>query len=146
MRQCVSSPTMVSPLILSTKCTAQNMLSSRSSFVSCYLQHVTRGLKGRPLLPIVGSCHLSALLSTSTTARSDGKARRIALSLAGGAVVTSLGGLVYLSNHVGGSEGLLRTANFYSLAIPKYIEYRMHMMMNSPDEVWCVILAKFGSS
>ena len=81
-----------------------------------------------------------------TTARSDGKARRIALSLAGGAVVTSLGGLVYLSNHVGGSEGLLRTANFYSLAIPKYIEYRMHMMMNSPDEVWCVILAKFGSS
>jgi aarF domain-containing kinase len=26
--------------------------------------------------------------------------------------------------------------NFYSLAIPKYVEYRMHMIMDSPDEVW----------
>jgi len=41
-----------------------------------------------------------------------------------------------LNDHVGGREGLVRTVSFYSLAIPKYIEYRMHMLMNSPDDVW----------
>lgn len=41
-----------------------------------------------------------------------------------------------MNNHVGGSDGLARTVSFYSLAIPKYIQYRAHMIMQSPDEVW----------
>lgn len=49
---------------------------------------------------------------------------------------TTVGGLLYLNEHVGGREGLVRTVSFYSLAIPKYIEYRMHMLINSPDDVW----------
>mmetsp|Transcript_31701 Transcript_31701/g.94856 ORF Transcript_31701/g.94856 Transcript_31701/m.94856 type:complete len:198 (-) Transcript_31701:1392-1985(-) len=54
----------------------------------------------------------------------------------GGLAVTILGGLKFVHDHVGGTEGLARTMSFYSLAIPKYIEYRMHMMKDSSDEVW----------
>jgi len=54
----------------------------------------------------------------------------------GGIVLLSLGSVAYVNDHVGGSDGLLRTISFYSLAIPKYVEYRLHMMMDSPDEVW----------
>ena len=58
------------------------------------------------------------------------------MGIAGGTIVTSMGALAYLNSHVGGGDGLLRTVSFYSLAIPKYIEYRLHMMIDSPDEVW----------
>ena len=58
------------------------------------------------------------------------------LGIVGGAIAAAIGGGVYVHEHVGGSEGLLRTVSFYSLAIPKYIEYRMHMIMESPDQVW----------
>ena len=54
----------------------------------------------------------------------------------GGLAVTFVGGLKYVHNHVGGMEGLARTVSFYSLAIPKYLEYRMHMLMESPQETW----------
>ena len=54
----------------------------------------------------------------------------------GGLAVTVLGGVKYVHDHVGGTEGLARTMSFYSTAIPKYIEYRMHMILESPDEVW----------
>jgi aarF domain-containing kinase len=62
--------------------------------------------------------------------------QRFALGIAGGVVVASLGSVAYLNEYLGGSEGLLRTVSFYSLAIPKYITYRYHMIMNSPDDVW----------
>eukprot|EP00978_Attheya_sp_CCMP212_P006211 scaffold14035_cov55-Attheya_sp.AAC.2 len=54
----------------------------------------------------------------------------------GGLAVTVAGGIKYVHDHVGGTEGLVRTASFYSMAIPKYIIYRMHMIRESPDEVW----------
>ena len=41
-----------------------------------------------------------------------------------------------MHDHVGGTEGLARTMSFYSIAIPKYLEYRLHMFKESPDEVW----------
>jgi aarF domain-containing kinase len=41
-----------------------------------------------------------------------------------------------MHDEVGGMEGLKRTINFYSLAIPKYIEYRTHMLLGSSDEKW----------
>jgi len=56
--------------------------------------------------------------------------------IGGTTAIASIGGVAYLNDHLGGSEGLLRTASFYSLAIPKYIQYRYHMMVDSPDEVW----------
>lgn len=41
-----------------------------------------------------------------------------------------------MHDEVGGMEALKRTINFYSLAIPKYIEYRTHMLLRSSDEKW----------
>ena len=58
------------------------------------------------------------------------------MGIVGGGTVLTLGTIAYINDHVGGSEGLQRTINFYSLAIPKYIEYRYHMIRQSPDEVW----------
>ena len=46
------------------------------------------------------------------------------------------GTYAYLHSHLGGSESLARTASFYSLAIPSYLHYRYHMLMDSTDEVW----------
>jgi aarF domain-containing kinase len=69
--------------------------------------------------------------------------RRIALVVVGGggaavvvATTAAWWGASRLNEYLGGGDGLLRTLNFYSLAIPKYAEYRMHMIMDSPDEVW----------
>jgi aarF domain-containing kinase len=76
-------------------------------------------------------------LTTSAAAGGGGafKPRNVALGLASGTI--SAAAITYLlSNHVGGSDGLARTASFYSLAIPKYIQYRLHMLLQSPDEVW----------
>ena len=64
------------------------------------------------------------------------KPRNIALGLATGTILTTAAGITYLNNQVGGSDGLIRTVSFYSLAIPKYIQYRAHMLLESPDEVW----------
>lgn len=80
-------------------------------------------LRGRPL-------------SAIPNAADGNPRRRLALVIAGGIVVSSMGGVAYLNDYLGGGDGLLRTVNFYSLAIPKYIEYRIHMIMNSPDNVW----------
>jgi aarF domain-containing kinase len=87
-------------------------------------------------------CNHHGLSSNSTTSvaatynNGNGSPNnRRSLALVG--IVASIGGgACYLNEHLGGSEGLLRTASFYSLAIPKYVQYRYHMMMDSPDEVW----------
>jgi len=44
--------------------------------------------------------------------------------------------LYHVQDQVGGTEGLYRTLSFYSLAIPKYIQYRYHQYMDSSDEIW----------
>jgi hypothetical protein len=54
----------------------------------------------------------------------------------GGLFITVAGSIKYVHDHVGGTEGLVRTISFYSLAIPKYIQFRYHQWVGSPDEVW----------
>lgn len=56
--------------------------------------------------------------------------------IVGGLFITTAGGIKWFHDHVGGTEGLVRSASFYSYAIPKYIQYRYHMYMQSPDDVW----------
>jgi aarF domain-containing kinase len=58
------------------------------------------------------------------------------LSILGGLVVTTAGGVKYYLDHFGGTEGLQRSLSFYSFAIPKYLEYRYHLWRQSPDEEW----------
>ena len=41
-----------------------------------------------------------------------------------------------MHDHLEGSEGLIRSLSFYRFAIPKYLEYRWHMIRKSPNEVW----------
>lgn len=72
---------------------------------------------------------LSSSTSSSTTTN-------ITYGILGGLCITIVGGIKYINDHVGGSEGLKRTASFYSLAIPAYIQYRTHVILQSPDEIW----------
>ena len=95
-------------------------------------------------------CHLETNATTiplrfmSTSKSSPGKSYKDGSKLVssvwwpilGGLVITTAGGVKYFHDHFGGSEGLIRTVSFYSLAIPKYIQYRYHMYMQSPDHVW----------
>ncbi|KAG7346989.1 hypothetical protein IV203_006058 [Nitzschia inconspicua] len=54
----------------------------------------------------------------------------------GGFFITVAGGIKYVHDHVGGTEGLMRSISFYKYAIPKYLEYRWHMYNQSPDHIW----------
>lgn len=109
-------------------------LRSGLSSSSCRQQLASRFIRGRYLSTTIPPSQNAA---AGAGAAADGNKRRLALGIAGGAVITSVGALTYyLNDHVGGGDGLVRTAKFYSLAIPKYIEYRLHMMMDSPDDVW----------
>jgi ABC1 atypical kinase-like domain len=58
------------------------------------------------------------------------------IPILGGFLVATAGGMKYIHDHVGGTEGMQRSISFYSLAIPKYLEYRWHMWRKSPDHVW----------
>jgi len=88
----------------------------------------------------VSICHRAlkqrCLFSASSSTGGSKKFGNLALGLASGTFLTTAGAITYMNNHVGGSEGLVRTISFYSLAIPKYIQYRAHMILESPDEVW----------
>lgn len=66
----------------------------------------------------------------------DDKTLSIWYPVLGGLVITIAGGAKYWHDHVGGFEGIQRSATFYSYAIPKYILYRYHVWKQSPDEVW----------
>jgi aarF domain-containing kinase len=50
--------------------------------------------------------------------------------------ITVGGGIKYTHDHFGGLVGLKRAASFYSLAIPKYLEYRYHMYADSEEHKW----------
>ena len=56
--------------------------------------------------------------------------------IVGGFLITIGGGIKWWHDHVGGTEGLKRSADFYSYAIPRYGLYRYHVWRKSPDEVW----------
>jgi aarF domain-containing kinase len=57
-------------------------------------------------------------------------------SVIGGFVITVAGAVRKLHDEVGSTEGLKRAISFYSLAIPKYVEYQWHLWRKSSDEVW----------
>lgn len=72
----------------------------------------------------------------SKTTPQFGNVELIVLSVMGGLVMTTLGGIKYFHDYLGSTEGLWRSVSFYSFAIPKYLEYRYHMWKQSPDEEW----------
>ena len=91
----------------------------------------------------ISSLHARVLSTTASSSSgkqggADGSERIFSplVYVAGGLAVTVAGGIKYVHDHVGGTEGLARTMSFYSIAIPKYLEYRLHMFKESPDEVW----------
>ena len=61
--------------------------------------------------------YLSSATTTNNVTTSSSRSRDVAFGIAGGFVITTVGGIAYINNHVGGSDGLLRTVSFYSLAI-----------------------------
>ena len=61
---------------------------------------------------------------------------KYSLMATGGAITVGAVIVKLMHDEVGGTDGLKRTASFYSLAIPAYIEYRTHMMLNSSEETW----------
>ena len=87
------------------------------------------------------SSSASSLLSTTAThikntSNTDKTTNNIKYSILGGLVITLSGGIKYINDHVGGTEGLERTVSFYSLAVPAYVKYRYHVTLQSPDEIW----------
>ena len=87
-------------------------------------------------------CSFSAGARNTTTRigknESDGMRPMLKYSLlaAGGVVATGAAAVKTMHDEVGGADGLKRTASFYSLAIPSYIEYRTHMFLKSSDETF----------
>ena len=79
--------------------------------------------------------HLSVATATSANNESS-KLKDAAYSIIGAFAITILGGVTYIHQNVGGTQGLQRTISFYSLAIPKYLLYRAHMILQSDDATW----------
>ena len=117
------------PLFIITMSSA--VLSTRASLRSRCIH--------TPVSRFVSNSRALAAASSSTGSGSSSRDERLFSPLvyvAGGLAVTVAGGIKYIHDHVGGTEGLARTMSFYSIAIPKYLEYRLHMFRESPDEVW----------
>lgn len=76
------------------------------------------------------------LISSSAATRAADKPISPWYPVVGGFAITVAGGLKFMHDHLDGSEGLIRSFVFYRFAIPKYLEYRYHMFMKSPDEIW----------
>ena len=79
---------------------------------------------------------LSSAPSKATPTSDKSFLESVWVPIVGGFVIATVGGIRYVHDHVGGTEGLVRSASFYSLAIPKYVEYRWHQWRQSPDHVW----------
>ena len=59
------------------------------------------------------------------------------LAMIGVSIAAVTSSVIYMThNYFEGMEGIQRAASFYSLAIPKYIIYRYHQIVQSPDHVW----------
>jgi hypothetical protein len=91
-------------------------------------------------LPLRITSRRTGFASSSTTVSTQPPLKSKTISLwypvVGGLVITVAGGLKYFHDHFGGTEGLWRSASFYSYAIPKYVQYRWHTFKGSPDHVW----------
>ena len=109
------------------------MITLHSSLLSsvCRRQLALRAqnLTTRDAPSILGHRNLSG--ASAGAGGNTNKGSRVALTIVGGTILSTTAAIAYVNNHVGGGDGLLRTVSFYSLAIPKYIEYRFHMIMES---------------
>jgi aarF domain-containing kinase len=88
-------------------------------------------------------CFAQSYMSTSSTAHTTttllafGSNRNALITSAALFAALSAGLSFALTHHYfDGLEGIQRAVSFYSLAIPKYIVYRYHQYMESPDHVW----------
>lgn len=75
-------------------------------------------------------------ISSTTIPHSIKKLRWRTLLAGAGVATTTVFVVKYFHDHFGGTEGLGRALSFYSLAVPKYLEYRWHQMFTSDDAVW----------
>lgn len=62
--------------------------------------------------------------------------RTAAYCVFGGFVGSTVLAVNYVRDQVGDTEGLMRTLNFYSLAIPTYARYRLLQIRKAPYEEW----------
>jgi aarF domain-containing kinase len=87
--------------------------------------HSTSGSSSNESVTLNTSQRFSSFLSTKSL---------VIMGASIGAVAASV---IYMTHdYFEGSEGIQRAASFYSLAIPKYIIYRYHQLVQSPDHVW----------
>lgn len=109
----------------------------------CHFAPLTRQVfsLSTPAVLLLKNCRSLSIAATPSegSSRSQGNQRRprYVMPIVGGLVLaTTLGGIKYFHDHVGGTEGLFRSLSFYSVAIPKYLVYRYHLWRDSPDHVW----------
>jgi aarF domain-containing kinase len=76
------------------------------------------------------------VFSSSTKYRASDQPIPLYVPIVGGLVITIAGGVKYLHDLFGGTEGLKRSVSFYSVALPKYAQYRYHQYLESPQHVW----------
>lgn len=75
----------------------------------------------------------------ASSTNKDGGVRPIfkySLIAAAGITATTAAIIKTVHDEVGGTDGLKRSVAFYSLAIPGFLKYKMHMMLDSPDEAF----------
>ena len=141
---------------LATSMRAAKGMAFMSTFQKKMLRHSNSAastlspmLRARgPVLQLHGTRSLSVPAASAAFADTNGaavvaaeastsKLKDVAYSICGALAITIAGGVGYVYNNVGGTtEGLERTISFYSLAIPKYLTYRAHMILESNDETW----------
>ena len=99
--------------------------------------NLSRGVR-KPSLRFFSSKNNNGAVTSSSVIKNNtaNSPNNIKYAIAGGFILTIAGGIKYVNDEVGGLEGLQRTLSFYSLAVPAYGKYRMHMMLESPDETW----------
>ena len=87
--------------------------------------HSTSGSITKPVTTSHTSKRFNSLLTTKS------------VTVIGALIATVATSVIYAThNYFEEIEGIQRAASFYSLAIPKYIIYRYHQYVQSPDHVW----------
>lgn len=86
--------------------------------------------------PLLSSLSTGVAVAPKNTNAGSSKTNNLTYGIIGGLFITIAGGVKYVNDQVGGTEGLERTVSFYSVAVPAYVRYRTHVILQSPDETW----------
>ena len=104
------------------------------------MYNYSRETKSHDSSSSIGSMAAASLIGAQQTTNNNHKNTnqklRRALFLVAASGITTSYCVHYFHDHFGGTEGLWRALQFYSIAIPKYVEYRYHQWRESPDHVW----------